>query len=430
MHKVYRQFFCLLFFLVIILSTFFQLEKVVLVFLIMTNFFLVLSLRKNIPLFIFSIFISFYTLALIPYFFLNYQISFFDRFNNLIHYDKALKVHSLFLLSFLFFIPKYNFNNEYINYLKLSYKNNNFLFYLFYLICVLVMLNGMSGENLFESGQYSSDLVVKSSLYEYFILFYLISFYYSSRKGFHIFLLISIYIIYCFKTLLYGGRIEIVQISIMLFLIYTVNNKIVVSKLKILAFLIFFYYFNVIVSNIRNNPENILNKEYVEVLNPISFINSGNKVIYSNEGEVFQSSSRLIGMADTGVLSLENRFVSLITFSISAFVPSNLLPPAANLISYKQDEITSGGGGLISAYFYVWFGWFGPLIISYFLIFILNKIQYSNNDLFKLYGIMILSTFPRWYSYNPIILFKLCFWVIPIVLTLNLIIKSRNFKSL
>lgn len=430
MNRLYRQIFSLLFFLIIIFSIFFKLDKIILFFLLITNFILIYTLRKNIPLFIFSIFISFYTIALIPYFYLNYQISFFDKFNTLSLYSQTLKVHSLFLTSFLFFIPKNNFNNDYLEYLRLNNKQNNFIFYFFYFLCIISMIKGMSGVNLFESGQYSGDLVLKSSFYEYFILFFLIAFYFSSRKSLHLLLLIIIYLFYCFKTLLYGGRIEIVQISIMFFLIYTVTNKIKVSKFKILIFLLFFYYFNIIVSNVRNNPENLINKEYIEVLNPLSFINSGNKVIYSNEGEVFHSSVRFIGMIETDVLPLKDRLVSIMTFPFSVFVPTNVLPPSASLISYKQDEVTSGGGGLISAYFFVWFSWLGPILIGFFLIKIFSKIQYSKSVYYKLYGIMILSTFPRWYSYNPLIFIKLCFWVIPLVWSFNLFTKSHNIKSI
>ena len=344
MYKIIRYFYCSVYFLIIILSSFFVLDKLLLVFLIATNILLSFIFRKNIPLLIFSIFITFYSIALIPYFFLNYSISFFDFFNRIDYYRKALKVQSVLLASLFLFVSPSTFKNNYLLYLYLRTKTNNLYFYFFYILCIIVLLFGLQGETIFQSGAYYSDAAAKASFYEYFILFFLISFYYSSRKKFHLTLLFILYSIYVIKTLLYGGRIEVVEMSIMTFLLFSVNYSILVSPKKVLIFLLLFYYSNIVVSNFRNNIDLVINNEYLELLNPVDFLNSGNKVIYSNEGEVFHSSVRLVSLADQGYIPTSERIKSSFLFVLSVFVPIKLLPPYASLISYKQYEANSGGG--------------------------------------------------------------------------------------
>lgn len=426
MPKFYRTILSLSLFPLIFLSYFFNFSQILLTILLLTNINLIYTFRFNLVLFIFSIFISFYSIALIPYFIFNLEISFFETFNDKNSYLDALMVHVLFLNSFLLLIPSNNFVTNRIDPFVLSYKRNNFLFYFFYMILIFILIFGIQGLNIFESGQYASDLVNKSTFYEYFILFFLLSYYYSTRTNFHLFLLTVIYFTYCIKTLLFGGRIEIVQISLLFFIIHFSKDKKNFSQLKVLLFMFIFYYFNIVVSNIRNNPNFLVTLDLGSIINPFVYLNSQSGVVQSNEGEVFQSSARLIAMVRTEVIGGWDRLLSLTLFPISFFAPSSYLSPLASLISYKQDEITSGGGGLISSYFFVWFSWLGPIILSFIIIIILTSIFKAKNDSLKLYGIMFLSTFPRWFSYNPIIIFKLCFLVIPITFTLNMLLKKSN----
>lgn len=66
------------------------------------------------------------------------------------------------------------------------------------------------------------------------------------------------------------------------------------------------------------------------------------------------------------------------------------------------------GGGIIIGYFYFWFGLVGVILIGIYVGGILKSTLNSNkkNDFLKIYGIFILSTFPRWYIYYPTFLFR------------------------
>lgn len=66
------------------------------------------------------------------------------------------------------------------------------------------------------------------------------------------------------------------------------------------------------------------------------------------------------------------------------------------------------GGGLIIGYFYFWFGLIGVILIG---IYVGSIIRVSLNttaksEFAKIYGIFLLSTFPRWYIYYPTFLFR------------------------
>jgi hypothetical protein len=182
--------------------------------------------------------------------------------------------------------------------------------------------------------------------------------------------------------------------------------------------LILGYYINILFANIRNQPSILVDFELQKILTPFS-INENTNLYSSNEGEVFHSSARLIGLINLGYLDILDRIYSFFGFVLSIFVPSSFLPSSASLITFMKDEYNAGGGGLISIYFFCWAWYFGPIIIGLFIVYFLNKVNYSKNKYLVLYFFMICSTFPRWFAYNPIILFKICFWIIPLFFIFN-----------
>jgi hypothetical protein len=167
-------------------------------------------------------------------------------------------------------------------------------------------------------------------------------------------------------------------------------------------------------------------------LNPFgAYIDFAGGSIISNEGDVFQSSVRLIGLIKIQALDAFLRVKSFIGFVLSIFVPAAWLPEEASLMTFKKGIYNSGGGGLIAVYFYVFLGWFGPLVISFYVFWIYGVAIFYKSIYLKFYVLLIFSTFPRWFAYNPIILFKLCLWVIPIAFVFDLVFNAlrTNIKK-
>ena len=73
----------------------------------------------------------------------------------------------------------------------------------------------------------------------------------------------------------------------------------------------------------------------------------------------------------------------------------------------SQTNYPCGGGGLISAFFYVFLGHIGVIFIGYVIAKILSIGVRSKNTFKNLFFILAYTTMPRWFAYYPITLFKL-----------------------
>ena len=422
--KILHIILILVFFSLLISTSFLDSADVFYTFTIFINLYLIYIYKNNQGFLLFYIFCLFYTLSLIPYYFFNIDVSAWKDFNEKKYYDLVLKIYGIFLISPLFFRKK-SFP-KFTNSLTIPKNSNIVGFITTCIICLIIIIFGQSGSNIFESGGYGNSIndSAKSTIYEYFIVFFLLAYYYSNQNKPHFIILLSLSFAYIIKSLLYGGRIEVVQLLLLCYFILVIDHKLIIKPSKIIFVCLIFYYFNQIFSSIRSNPIPLLQGDYISYLNPFeSYSNSGN-VYVSNEGDVFQSSVRLIGLIENGLLDVFTRIKAFIGLFLSIIVPSSWLPEEASLITYKKDIYNSGGGGLIAVYFYAFLGWLGPFIISAYIFWIYRLTSIYKNIYLKLYALMIFSTFPRWFAYNPIILFKLCLWVIPIVFVSNLVFNT------
>lgn len=105
------------------------------------------------------------------------------------------------------------------------------------------------------------------------------------------------------------------------------------------------------------------------------------------------------------------------------------MPDFINLASYKQDIYQSGGGGLIAVYFYTWLSYIGPIVSGIFIGFSISTVFKNSSIAIKIYGLLILVTFPRWYAYNPIFLVKFCIYGVLLYLFFRLIHNNYFTKS-
>ncbi len=394
-------------------------------FVILLNLHLVYRVRHNTFFLVFFVFSTFYAVSLIPKFFYHLDISIYSSFNETHIYYTTFIAHSIFILVLYTFLPRSLSLKNSVYRLKLP-ANTNFLgFFVMFFICVLILVKAQSGQTIFQAEGYSTGESSKSPLYLYFLIFFLLTYYYSTRSGVQLWLIVLLAITYSIKSVLYGSRTEVMQLGILSFYLLKIDNKIRISNFTLFIGLIFLYYLNLVFANIRDNPFGILQGQYAEILNPLKFIDNTRGIVISNEGDVFQSSARMVGMVKYGYIDLLSRSISFFGFLLSILVPVSYLPAEASLITYKQDVFVSGGGGLITAYFYCWFGFLGPALAALVVIWIAKLSLKRHLALTgKLYLLMVFSTFLQWFAYNPLILFKLCFWVIPIVCISNFLLKS------
>jgi hypothetical protein len=380
---------------------FFYIEnlKLLSITLIILNLLSLLKFNKSLPLFILFFYIAIFSQPIFNFSFFSKQISFWTDFQN----TKTLLQVCFIQVLFLFSI--FNTINRNINYssFKLFGTKNSILSFLLFIMCVLILIFGLRGENIFQSGSYANnENVEKSPIHEYFIIFFLLFRIFMPVNKLSKFIYLSLFSIYIIKTLIYGGRIEVVEISLLVLFI-DVIPKYNIKTSRIIIGLLILFYFNLIINNIRSNPLSLVNGEFLQLLNPI---NTNNDFESTTQGDVIQSSARMIGLINYEIVDFSFRITSFISYLSSTFFISDIFNATPNLAKFKQDIYQSGGGGLISSYFYFWLSYSGPVIIGLILGSIINCAYI--NKYYYLYVFTLLISFPRWVAYNPIFLLKFC----------------------
>lgn len=416
-------------FVTLLLFTFFNSGAMVLFygFLIILNGALIIRYLSSPSLLLFFIFSFFYTLAFIPYYFYDVKISPWPDFNQPIYYELVTRIYGVFLCSCYLIKSK---EVSFVKSLSFQRRPNIFMFTIFFSVGILIILFGQTGENIFDSGGYAIGETSKSSIFEYFILFFLMSYYFSGKNKISSLMLGGVAFCYIIKSLMFGGRIEVIQLLLLGFYILTVNHHLKFPPIAIVLGCLFFYYLNQVFSSIRSNPIALLNGDYTSYLNPLAhYSDTSVEYISSNEGDVIQSSVRLVGLMENNLLDIAGRIKGAIGFVLSVFVPSSVLPAEASLITFKKDIYESGGGGLAPIYFFAYLSWLGPILFAKIIFWINGLIKKNKSIYLKLYVLLVFSTFPRWFAYNPIIMFKLCAWIIPVLFFSRILLNSKNARE-
>lgn len=403
-------------------------SKYISIFSILICILFLFKFRRDLPILILFIFISSYSFQTYSFFFNGVFLTIWPDFQNPNMVNKVLLLDSIFIVSLG------NSIKQNLSIIKLDFNRyiirNYYLFYLNIIICISIIFWGIRGESLLQGAIYGS--IEKSPLNEYFIVFFLIvNLTLPSENRFNKFLLFILYLMYATKNVIYGGRIEVLQLTLLLIYLYwIIPGK--VKKRLIYSILFFGIYAVSVVGRIRSNPIDFLEGNYFSYLNPLEIFSLGpSDAIYlnSNQGDVIQSSARILGLIDLSILDFSTRLISFAFYLFSAVLPSSILPDFSNLASFKQDIYRSGGGGLIAVYFYNWLSFIGPILSGIFIGYSINKVFNTSSIARKIYGLMILVTFPRWYAYNPIFLVKFCIYAVFLYLFFRFIHESYFIKK-
>jgi len=377
-----------------------------------TNIILLYKSRNQKSFFIMFFFWFTYLLYTYPYFFFGTQISVYKIYQNDYNFTLTLIIHSIFLIFFNLFFKTVTFVKD--PKLKIRIKDN----YLFFLGSILIMLFivifGKAGESIFSSGGYgknSTNNFLNLAIYEYFYIFFLLALKYSKLKKNRLIIIFIISFFYIMKNLAFGGRIESLQLLLLIFLLF-ISFKIS-NKLFYFGAIIGYYIFDIF-GRIRGNPYIIF--EDLGFLNPFNF---NKTIIINNQTDVFYNSTAFIGLVNDNLFDISFRLKSFIYFVIGLFAPSKYIPQEYTLWKAGINlGVNYGGGGLVSSIIYTWLGVFGVILIAYFFAKVFNNFNKSKNEYINIYIIMLLTTFPRWFAYSPITAFKLSvysviiFWIV------------------
>lgn len=318
-------------------------------------------------------------------------------------YYTAIYTTLLFALFLLVFNSIIKIQPITANY-KIKFKHNDYIFYGLYIITLfIIFFFRRSGSHYDGSG---GDVKV-SSLYEYSLILMILLYIYTNNRKYKLILFYVLCFLYVFFTIIVGGRIEVILLALLLL---TIKYQYIISFKKIIFLLLVGIWFMSVFENIRQNPSILLSNNAISVLNPFSDSIRLYDFQSSNEGDVFWASERMILLIEENELLISDRFEAALNYFMSSFVPNSFLSPLANLANYKINIYTTGGGGLAIAYFYVMFGFLGVIGLGVFLALMMNKLSAKSTSILQFYVILLITTLPRWFAYNPIHLIKFCVW--------------------
>lgn len=405
----------------ILLGGFFEVGKQLLIMAILTNIFVIWEMRRIQPAVLMGAFFLSYILYLIPYYYNDYIISAHVQYYKRELYDQVLGIHLLFLSSFVLFL-KTNLNENYLKLKDLLKPRNNVVIFSFLYLIMLAIIVSIKGSSVI-GGSYSTyidNLEGQSGGIEYFYIFFVIAFFFTTKPILRNSLLILV-IYYCFITITRGYRIQFVQMMILTFVLFF-DGKFKTVYMMALAFLGF------IASEIVGLLKMMGSVTFEDML--ALFEKSETGIVISNQTDVFYSSVVFLGLIKDGILSFGVRIWSALGFVWNWFAPSSFVWKEARLPLFAHEYTTLGGGGLISAYFYVWFGYLGPILIGYALALFFNKVYSSNvKQNFKIILILVLSLYPRWFAYDPGN-FLMRFSIYVFVIYMGFIIVHNQMKQL
>jgi len=343
--------------------------------------------------------------------------------------DKALVVHITFLTLVAIFQKEIKHNVYFFS--NISVKERKLAFWMTWIFMVIFAFFSVSGDNILNSGGYTLGKTQQLGGFlpgEYFLIFLPIGYLFAGENKFKQKLVLIAGIIFSVNGLLYGYRNYMLQCGLLLFIIFFDKKKL--TYLKLIPTLLFGYFFLHWFGNIRGN---IANWNNFNIFDNLSASDStfAERIVNSlgNQFDILYASIRLYAFIDNGLLGVSERLTSLLTSHIAVFVPFRFLPDLANLAAYKQNEYYSGGGGLISCYYYVYAGYLGLFFIAYFITWFMNHLLTTKSNLILLYGAMVLCTYPRWFGYNPITLIKLSFYVIPVYLIIRYVFSQNKINN-
>ncbi|MBE8607849.1 O-antigen polysaccharide polymerase Wzy [Vibrio sp. OPT10] len=369
--------------------------------------------RYNDVVFIFLFFSLLYPLYLTAYYFFDIP------YHYLTEYQTYENTTFVFLCHFTFInVMFFSLEAEESNHLrfKIKKRENKLVFYtlLAFLIVMLPIAVVISPPSIGAS--YTGE--VQSSIWlEYCLVFIIIAGCYSStltqEKSLKL-----VSFIYMLLPLLYGRRLQFIMVSLATFILFYSGR----IKTKYILMLAIFGFLSLrIFASVRMDVS-------------MSFVNSimsidEDGIMGNNQGGVVVSAVTYYELIKQDIFDFKFRLLSLVGTFTSIFLPYSLNIKEAyiNFEALKHIPIP-GNGGLPGVYLYLWGGIPGIILGAYLLNRLLKNV--SNSRIIAIYVVFMMSTFPRWHSYNMFILVKMGFWLVLILTVIDFFNKRMKGKTL
>ncbi|MEK3885271.1 hypothetical protein [Paenibacillus sp. PL2-23] len=345
------------------------------------------KVRKNIPLFIITLFILYcnYSIVLGEYLIGGNLGTPMNQTKTTEIYGLSINIMLLFTSILSVFIV--GRKRELINF-EIKKYNNILLFYFIIFVLILVLLFGVN------RGNYTSYEVSITPIYEYSTLLLLLSYSVSGGLKLRKTIITVLCVLFIIQDFYYGGRITSLQIIIFL-LITIFLRKLTIKKVIMGAGIGIFI--NTIVHVYRQN----YSFKSIDIINIFdSLLNS----YFVFNTPVFAYYSTSTHIATSQIIERNEKTESLLQFVKFIFLGSER--NIGDVTYYSDLYFSNIGGGLIPSHFYFWLDWAGVVLATLILLYILSNIGGFRKEFNRIATVCFIYSVPRWYLYTPLSLFR------------------------
>ena len=385
------------------------------ILLLLINFYLVYKFRNSKKLFLLFIMILYFNYSFVVTHYLSKTPT---LLNNL--YLQLTNINTLkitIIIQIIFFnimnllIPNITYNKKDV----LINNDDNNKYYgtttviLDIVLIIILMYHIISGINH------------NTALLEYSILLFIFSFYYGKKSNINKVYTEIIMLIFIVYSILIGQRISVLQFLLADFII----NYLDIINVKILIFcftlgIILFTFFG-LYGDFKDYGYNLKDLTFEYTMNEIK----NRKFALDTSVSAYFNTASMIELRKK--YSTKDRLSNAKKYFIDYTILNKKYENNDRVDILIRDYQVNYGGGFITGWFYFWFGKIGILLISVYISFLLSIVLRKQKTIYqKLLAIFIISTAPRWYLYEPTLLFRgiIIFSVFYFILV-NLMFKKR-----
>ncbi len=303
----------------------------------------------------------------------------------------------IFLTSLLLFVSTFNLILPFIkvqyNNANIQNKDNVIVFSICFFVLIFALFNGYTGG---IGASYQSNT---TTLYEYAILFYVITWYYAGKSTIRNRMLQLYAGIYIAQAIIHGDRSSAFPMILLIVLIYF-NN---ISLFKLLLYAIIGIMFANAISVYRLNYT--LNNFFERYLSSYGLFNFASDTV----SQSYYTGISLVAFREL----VEEAYTYLRDFVVGIFVGGKY--GKADLPIISQKYLTNKGGGMFISNFVFWFGIWGAFIAAVIVGCFLNVISNTKYEIGKVWKLYFVAMVFRWYLYTPFVFCRGVCFVFPIV---------------
>lgn len=394
------------------------------VYVLFLSLFLLWYVRKNFALFIVSAILAYcnYSVVFSQYVVIK-QNTIFTTFSNTEYSTQAIHIMLLFWSVLVICMSAKPLPLKMIDLKKHEKKTGN------YSVIVQCILLGLAVVlvAIFYYGFDRPEIIgargAPSAIYEYSIIIFIVSFYYSYEYKFCKILISAILFLFAMQNLVFGGRITALQLLIVFYMMVLSPQ---LSLKKAAPFILVGFILMSVIGVVRGT---LLSGDF----SVLSILENLKEQLFTLDTAYSAYHTSITMLLTELKLSWNERVVCFFDL-FSSIIKGKYLGSKADISSFSRQFYVHSYGGVLPFYFHFYLGNFGVILIAFFISKVLGVCaklsKECDSGLRKCVTVYIVASAFRWYLYSPIQITRGLLLMICVYLGLTAFIDALTNKKI